>query len=227
VTAAIRAERPTRLVHLAWDVNDADYWHSEMNDVWSEATVHLAEVFAAQGGQRFVAAGTCAERASALSTTPYARSKERARQAISKIDGLELVWIRIFFPVGAYEEPRRLVPSLIRCLSAGERFLVREPSLVRDFCSVDDVGRAFAAATKGGGPGTYEVGSGIGTALRDVTETVAMMMGRSELVDFGAESSPDPLVASIGGLHDRFRWTAMTSTHEALARAVDWWKNRT
>jgi nucleoside-diphosphate-sugar epimerase len=226
VTAAVRSEKPTCLVHLAWDVSHGDYWHSEMNDVWSQATIHLAEVFAAQGGRRFIAAGTCAERAPALSATPYARSKDRARQAIAEIDGLELVWIRIFFPVGAHEEPRRLVPSLVRCLSAGERFLVREPSLVRDFCSVDDVGRAFAAATDGGGPGTYEVGTGIGTALRDAAETVAMMMDRSELLDFGAASSPDPLVASISAFKDRFGWTAMIPTHDALARAVDWWKDR-
>jgi nucleoside-diphosphate-sugar epimerase len=177
-------------------------------------------------GRRMVVAGTCAERSPGLEATRYARCKREAHEALSSIEDLEVVWLRIFFPVGPYEDGRRLVPSMIRSLLAGEQFVVRQPSLVRDFCSVHDVGRAFVAAAQGTATGLYEVGSGIGLSLAEVAIGVATYLRRPELVMFGDVSDPDPLVADIEDLVGDFGCTAMISPHDALIDAVDWWKDR-
>ena len=47
------------MVHLAWHATPPDYWHSNLNLSWVSATIGLLEAFAANGGKRVVAVGTC------------------------------------------------------------------------------------------------------------------------------------------------------------------------
>jgi nucleoside-diphosphate-sugar epimerase len=224
--AALRESSASTLMHLAWDVTHGVYWEAELNDDWADATVAIATDFVRAGGTRMVVAGTCAERAQSLMGTRYAAAKRRTQQRLSDIEGLDVVWMRIFFPVGPHEDRRRLVPSLVSTVQRGEAFVVRQPSLVRDFSAVADVGRAFAAAANGTATGVYEVGSGVGSSLGDVALTIAEHLGRPDLVSFGEESEPDPLVADIGDLVGDFGCRAMISPHDALIDAVDWWKDR-
>ena len=53
--------RPTHLLHLAWYVPPGKYWTSLENIRWLQASLDLIAVFAAEGGERVVTAGTCAE----------------------------------------------------------------------------------------------------------------------------------------------------------------------
>ncbi len=222
----VREEQPRVLIHLAWNVTHGSYWNAAENEAWSASSIHLAQSFADNGGERLVMAGTCAEVAPLLKQTLYARAKSEARRAVLDLDGVDAAWVRIFFPVGRGEHPDRLVPSLVRGLARRERFLVKQPSLIRDFCSVDDVGRAFAAAATSRGRGIYEAGSGIGIAIGDVSRTVAGLLDRAWLLDFGPESDPDPLVASTARLMDDLGWRAIVSPRDALTEAVEWWKDR-
>ena len=224
--AALAGSGASTLVHLAWDVTHGVYWEADANDEWADATVHLAEDFVRVGGTRMVVAGTCAERAPSLMGTRYAAAKRRTQERLSAIEGLDVAWVRIFFPVGAHEDRRRLLPSLVGTLLGEEPFLVRQPSLVRDFGAVTDVGRAFAAAARGTATGVYEVGSGVGSSLGEVAMAVAQHLGRPELVTFGDPSDPDPLVADTRDLVGDFGCEAMISPHDALIDAVDWWKDR-
>lgn len=225
VEASMSQLQPSHLIHLAWDVSHGDYWESSTNDDWKDASIDLARSFVRNGGRRMVVAGSCAESAPALRTTKYASAKLHVLEQLSAIDGLELVWLRIFFPVGPYEDERRLVPSMTRTLLDGNRFVVRQPSLVRDFGSVDDVGRAFAAAALGSHSGVYDIGTGIGTSLGEVARIVSRAVGREELVDFGADTAPDPLIADTDGVAADFGLIGMISPCDALVRAVEWWKD--
>jgi nucleoside-diphosphate-sugar epimerase len=53
--------RPSHLLHLAWVTAPDRYRHAAENLDWMEASLALVKAFGAQGGRRFVGAGSCAE----------------------------------------------------------------------------------------------------------------------------------------------------------------------
>src|SRR5215813_7085503 len=60
--AGLLAEvRPTHLIHFAWHAVPGDYWTSQENFRWVQASLVLFRVFASCGGRRAVVAGSCAE----------------------------------------------------------------------------------------------------------------------------------------------------------------------
>jgi nucleoside-diphosphate-sugar epimerase len=61
VDNSLRTAGATHLLHLAWYAEPGLYWRSPKNLDWVAASLHLAQSFAANGGQRAVFAGTCAE----------------------------------------------------------------------------------------------------------------------------------------------------------------------
>jgi nucleoside-diphosphate-sugar epimerase len=52
---------PEALLHLAWYAKPGAFWHAPENLDWVAASLRLVRGFAAAGGRRVVAAGTCAE----------------------------------------------------------------------------------------------------------------------------------------------------------------------
>ncbi len=59
--ALIRQLRPQSLLHLAWYAVPGKFWEARENLEWLRASLELLVSFADHGGERFVAAGTCAE----------------------------------------------------------------------------------------------------------------------------------------------------------------------
>lgn len=60
-TAIVQRAQATHLLHLAWYAEHGQYWTSPLNLRWLEASVRLVEAFCVAGGQKVVAAGSCAE----------------------------------------------------------------------------------------------------------------------------------------------------------------------
>ena len=100
----------------------------------------------------------------------YAATKASATllcRCIARSRDVRMPTLRLYSVYGPYEEPNRLVPSLIVHGLRGELPPLTAPATVRDFVYVDDVVDAYLlAATRGGGdPGAvYNVGSGTQTS---------------------------------------------------------------
>ena len=123
--------RPTHFLHFAWYVEHGKFWNAAENTEWLKASLHLAERFGENGGQRFVFAGTCAEYDWAA-RPPFSEyetplSPHTAYGKAKRAFGIELEKLaakldfsfasgRIFFPFGMGEPPNRLIPSVIRAL---------------------------------------------------------------------------------------------------------------
>jgi nucleoside-diphosphate-sugar epimerase len=231
--------QPTHLLHLAWYAEPGAFWESAENARWRDASVRLLEAFAASGGTRAVAAGTCAEYdwngdglLSEGSTpleprTAYGQAKNAVREAAGGMR-LSLGWGRIFFLYGPDEDERRLVASVTRALLAGTPARTTHGRQVRDFLHVADVGDAFAALLDSGVEGAVNVGSGEGVAVADVVGRIAAVVGRPELVELGALEAPggDPplLVADVRRLRDEVGWRPSRSLDEGLRDTVEWWR---
>jgi nucleoside-diphosphate-sugar epimerase len=243
--ALIETVRPTHLLHLAWFVEPGTFWTSDENSRWVEASIALARKFAECGGQRLVAAGTCAEydwtaggvcserRTPLVPSSPYGTAKHALHAELERIagrSGLAVGWGRIFFLFGPGENPDRLVASVIRRLLRGERAPTTEGSQVRDFLHVQDVADAFVSLLDSDVTGAVNIGSGRPVSVREVVLSIARRLSRVDLLDFGARptsaNEPPLLVADVGRLANEVRWNPCFTLESGLDQTIEWWRSR-
>jgi len=61
VSAFMEQYKPHRMIHLAWEATPGTFWQSPENFRWIAASAHLLDRFVAQGGERAILTGSCAE----------------------------------------------------------------------------------------------------------------------------------------------------------------------
>ena len=195
--ALVQAADADVLVHLAWEAAPG-YATSPANLAWLQASLELATAFAAAGGRRIVAAGSCAE-IDLERPTPYADCKRALHlglRALATTRGLELAWARLFFLYGPGEHPQRLVASIAASLAAGREALASAGRQRRDYLDVRDAGTAIAALATSSATGLFDVASGDAPAVADIARALATAADRTGLLRLGALPSPDepPLI---------------------------------
>lgn len=241
----LAAVEPSHLLHLAWYAEHGSFWQSLENLRWTAATVRLVHDFAAQGGQRAVLAGTCAEycwddpgpcREDATPLTPatlYGTAKlatYEVLQAAAPELAIQLACGRVFFLYGPGEAVERLVPSVARGLLAGERVATGDGCQVRDFLHVADAAGAFAALVDSPVTGAVNIASGHGRLLREVIDAVAAAAGHADLLNVGAlpprQDDPRELVADVSRLRDEVGFVPNLDLHDGIEQTVAWWKRK-
>lgn len=241
--AVVERVRPTHLLHLAWYAAPGEFWTSTENFRWVQSSLDLFEAFAAAGGHRVVAAGTCAEyewggdEPCSESGTPlrpatlYGACKHALRimlEAFAAQESFSAAWGRIFFLYGPHEHPRRLVAAITRALLRGETARATHGRQVRDFLHAEDVGRAFVALLDSEVEGAVNIASGSAVALKDVIFEIGELTGRRELVRLDAVQAPagEPrvVVADVERLRVEVGWRPKYELSEGLARTVEWWR---
>lgn len=240
VSALLGKVGPTHLLHLAWYTEHGKFWTAVENLRWVGASLSLLEAFAAAGGRRVVAAGTCAEYAPTgeapcseyetplKPTTLYGACKHAthvALEAFARQEGLSHAWGRLFFPYGPGEPAARLVPSVARALLAGEPALCTHGRQVRDFIHADDAAAAFVALLDAGAEGAVNIATGRAVALREVVWKVAALVGCPDLVRLGARPAPagEPpaLYADARRLREEVGWTPRYELDAGIAETVE------
>jgi len=240
----VEEARPTHLLHLAWYTAHGAYWNSPENLPWVEASLRLVRLFRDRGGERIVLAGTCAEYdwtegLCSEQTTPlaprgvYGVCKHALRlvvEAYAAQAELSAAWGRIFFLFGPWEQPQRLVPSVVQALLRGEQAVVDHPEPARDFLYAGDVGAAFAALLDSDVRGPVNIGSGEAMRIGDLVQAVAAEVGAPELVHLGGstrvDEAPPLVVADVRRLREEVGWQPERSLAEAVALTVHWWRAR-
>jgi nucleoside-diphosphate-sugar epimerase len=179
--------QPEALVHLAWIATPGVFWNAPENLDWMAASLRLARAFAASGGRRLVAAGTCAEydwhfhrlqeantplRPHSLYGTAKASLFQTLEAAAPRLE-LSFAWGRIFFPYGPQEAPGRLLSGLIDGLAAGQRVACSTGLQQRDFLHVADVAAAFSLLVESSFEGPVNIANGRLVAVRDVITMAA------------------------------------------------------
>ena len=241
---------PTHLLHFAWIATPGVYRTSGDNYRWLASSQHLLRAFRAQGGERAVLAGSCAEydwsrvsvcheRSSPLATdaavkpTPYAECKialQRFLADYSRDSGFSSAWGRIFFQFGPDEDPRRLVPSVICNLLANREAPCSHGRQVRSYLHVADVGAAFAAVLDSRFEGPVNIGSGERISIAELIYGIARQIGRADLVRLGAIEAPagEPavLVPDLDRLHREVAFRPRYGLNDGLADTIAWWRQR-
>jgi nucleoside-diphosphate-sugar epimerase len=234
--------RPTHVLHLAWCLDPGIYLQSVENLGWVRASLEFAEAFAASGGRRWTAAGSCfeydlrpgycSERLTPLvPASLYGVAKVAAQTTIAAFcrqAGVSEAWGRIFFLYGPHEHPKRLVADVTRALLAGEPARCSHGRQIRDFLHVGDVAAALVALVDSPVEGAVNVGSGEPVALSDVIGRIGSLIGRPDLIQLGARPAPPdepPLVvADTRRLRDEVGWTPAYDLTRGLDDTIAWWR---
>jgi nucleoside-diphosphate-sugar epimerase len=250
IDGLLKIVAPSHLLHFAWITTPGVYWTSADNYQWLAASRHLLRAFRAQGGERAMLAGSCAEydwsrvsvcheRSSPLATdaaakpSPYAECKialQRFLEEYSRDSGLSAAWGRIFFQFGPDEHPQRLVPSVICNLLANRQAPCSHGRQIRSFLHVADVGAAFAAVLDSRLEGPVNIGSDERLSIAQLVYGIAGQIGRSDLVRLGALEAPagEPavLLPDVERLHRELGFKPRHTLEGGLADTIAWWRHR-
>ena len=235
--------KPDWVFNLA--AHGAYSWQADVEEMWQtnvELTRHLLAAALEVGCSAFVQAGSSSEygfrSAPPLeSEAPMPNSDYAVTKAAATLQcvfaGQRLAApttvLRLYSVYGPWEEPARLVPTLLVHALEGRLPPLADPGTARDSVYVDDVADAFlraaesAAAHRGA---IYNVGTGRQTTLADLVEIARAQLGVSAQPRWGSlpsrawdtstwVSDPSLIRADLG-------WAATTSLGDGLARTAEW-----
>ncbi|HMQ31709.1 MAG TPA: NAD-dependent epimerase/dehydratase family protein [Chloroflexaceae bacterium] len=184
---AVAAVRPDWVFHLA--AHGAYSWQTDPHQIIQtnlSATVNLVEASLKAEVAVFVNTGSSSE----YGAKPFAPSETswlepNSMYAVTKVaathycrhvaqrSAMRIATLRLYSVYGPYEEPNRLMPTLIEHGLRGALPPLVSPDIARDYIYADDVSDAYllAATVEGQEPGAvYNLGTGVQTTLREVVE---------------------------------------------------------
>lgn len=223
---ALAAAAPASCIHAGWITEPGRYLASPENVALLHGSLQLIELLAAHGCRRIVGVGTCFEYDTATGADALAETSPLRPRALygackaslgvafaelARARGMSGAWARVFYLHGPTEDERRLVPAVARALVRGVAAPVTDPAAVRDYLHVDDVAAALRAVEASAIEGPINVGSGEPVTLRTLLTTLAEIVGRPELLRFGAPPDADPAAAPMRICADNRRLRAETA----------------
>jgi nucleoside-diphosphate-sugar epimerase len=146
--------------------------------------------------------------------------------------GVHIPTLRLYSVYGPYEEPTRLMPTLILRGMNGELPPLVNPGIARDYVYVDDVVEAYllAASRLTREPGAvYNVGTGVQTTLSEVVEVVWRVMGITAEPKWG--SMPNRIwdtnvwVADNRKIQSELGWRPQHTFEQGFCQMVNWFRD--
>lgn len=245
LTAFLDGHRPRTIINLA-----AAGAYPFQNDSYRIPDVNVGMVdelarWAGSNGAALVHAGSSseygtncagpAEDAEAAPNSLYAVTKLAATNLLAdyaRRDGLRARVLRLYSVYGPLEEPRRLVPEIVRRVRAGELPPFADPETARDFVYIDDVVDAFvAAALSAHDPRSpafrlYNVASGEATSMVEVANAIAQEFEISAEPVFSSVKRAWDLADWYGDprrINAELGWRAAVGFREGLRLTRDWY----
>ncbi len=242
VKGVIAAIRPNWVMHLA--AYGAYSYQTDLHQMIHTnitATANLLQACEATGFDVFINTGSSSEYGfKAHAPTEAELPEPNSYYAVTKTAATNLcnytsyrlsvpiTTLRLYSVYGPFEEPTRLMPTVLRNGAAGKYPPLVSPDTARDFVYIDDVVDAYLAAANLDLPlgAVYNIGSGSQTRLRDVVETV------QKICDIVQEPVWDTMeqriwdtnswVADIGRARHELGWIPKYGLHAGLTRMYQW-----
>ena len=99
-------------------------------------------------------------------------------QEAAERKSFQLCWARIFYAYGVGEDPTRLCTSLIRRFCRNEPLILKTPRSTKDYIYIDDAADALMLVLEKKFEGAVNLGTGVGTTIYDLAQSVAKMLGK-------------------------------------------------
>ena len=156
------------------------------------------------------------------SATMFCRYTARSR-------GVSIPTLRLYSVYGPFEEPTRLIPTLIMRGLASEFPPLVNPETARDYVYVDDVMDAYLLAATHPGQdlgAVYNVGTGIQTSLREVVDVARDVLNITTEAQWGTMPGriwdTSVWVADPHAIKETLDWTPQYSFESGFRRTVEW-----
>ncbi|TMD14555.1 MAG: NAD-dependent epimerase/dehydratase family protein [Chloroflexi bacterium] len=153
-------------------------------------------------------------------------------QHVAKAEQRPITTFRLFSVYGPFEEPSRLIPTLVRLCLEGRNLTLVDPETARDFVYIDDVVDAYLRIDKLAGlcGEVMNVGTGVQRTLAQVVDAVLRETGAQVQCDWGAMPAriwdSKTWVADCTKSRRLLGWHSTTSFGDGIARTVDWMRQR-
>jgi UDP-glucose 4-epimerase len=147
--------------------------------------------------------------------------------------GVRLPTLRLYSVYGPYEEPTRLLPTVVLRGLAGELPPLVDPDVARDFVYTEDVCAAYllAATRDDQEPGAvYNVGTSVQTTLREVVEVARRVLDIGAVPNWGSMPNrrwdTSTWVADSRKLCRELGWEPRYTFEQGFRALADWFRER-
>lgn len=242
VNAAVDAVKPSVIYHLAthgayhYQTNADSILLTNVFGLWN--LLHACE---GHGYRLFVNTGSSSEygrkdhamrETDNLEPDSYYAVAKSAQSLLarhySRISDAPMVTLRLFSVYGPYEEPTRLVPSLMMSALRGEPLKMAGRDTARDFVFIDDVVDVYRNVAKleelrGE---ILNVGTGVQNSLSDIVNITESLIGKKLAVDWDALDArmwdSEVWVADASKLRRLLGASPRTTLTEGLTDCLAW-----
>jgi UDP-glucose 4-epimerase len=205
-------------------------------------TVNLLEACLKTGFESFVNAGSSSEYGYKDHAPPESELTEpNSHYAVSKaaatlycrFTALQnercISTLRLYSVFGPWEDPTRLLPTLMIYGLRGELPPLVSPMIARDYVYVDDAVEAFLLTAKAHGvdPGmVFNVGTGVQTTIRELVELVREQLTIGAQPKWGSmpdrDWDTDVWICDPTRIRETIGWKPARGLEEDLQRFADW-----
>jgi UDP-glucose 4-epimerase len=166
--------------------------------------------------------------AEAVPSSPYAAAKGATAtyaRMMAALHHLPVVVLRLMMTYGPGQKPYKVIPATILALLRHEPIQLGSGTRRLDWIYVDDVTEAFLRAGVSSYPGaaSIDIGSGQLVTLRECLSMVGDLIGRPDLLQFGAvqdRALEMEKVADIGRAERLLGWRPSTSLKDGLRATI-------
>lgn len=154
-------------------------------------------------------------------------------QAKARSEKLPIVTLRLFSPYGYYEEPTRLIPSVIISCLTGKNPKLLSPKAVRDFVFVEDVMDAYIRVVKAENIDKirgeiFNISYGEQHSVGEVVNKMIKLTGNKVKPIWGSVSQrpnePNIWQANITKAKNVLKWEPKYSLDEGLSKTLRWFE---
>lgn len=151
-------------------------------------------------------------------------------QQFAREEKLPVITLRLFSVYGPFEEPSRLVPTLIQKALSGADLPLARPETARDFIYVDDVVNAYLKAAQHPelSGEVFNIGTGKQSTLEDIVGNVLKITGSASKPLWGAYPSrpfdTSVWIADVQKSSDLLGFQASTTLEAGLGKHIEWFK---
>jgi dolichol-phosphate mannosyltransferase len=247
VARVVTAARPAWVFHLA--AYGAYSWQTEVRRIIDTnflGTINMLDACLQNGVESFVNTGSSveygpkghapAETETAAPESHYAVAKlcatEYCRRAAQRSQA-RVSTLRLYSAYGPFEEPRRLIPTLVVSGLAGKLPPLVAADVARDFVYVDDVCDAYVEAAMQGPhePGAvYNVGTGVQTTMGDAVEAVRQLLPIRADAHWGSMPNrswdTSVWVCRNALIRSTLGWSPATPFADGLRETLQWFREQ-
>lgn len=151
-------------------------------------------------------------------------------QHFANEEKLPIVTLRLFSVYGPYEEPGRLVPTVVLNAMRNKDISLADPRIARDFIYLDDVTDAYIAAAKSPALSgqVFNIGTGIQTTLGEFAQAVIIAAkSSSKIVTDVYEKRSFDTLTWVADIEKTKKLLGFSSRHDltvGLKKSIVWFQ---